>query len=334
MNIKKCWLLATIGVIFLSGINLVEASNAIIWDTGTQEDKFYRITDSNAWANKANWIQVPYGNTNYNFVGDAILDNGNLLIFLHSSGYDSPFMYAVIDGTPSATAELYNSCEGNIWNTRKLETIIIKNSPDEVIVQHNTEHSDPVTYPGVNRVTYTMKNDAPWVEVNGVNEGMYYQSIHAQAEGFAFAPPNIGTTGNDFVVDARVDAIKYPNTWPVRHYPPATHNEMVYQEVTTWGHNELYIMMPENPVNGKTVISVSTVESPYFDGVIEQLGVTGVSNHGSILLGAINHGDTIKSTYPNIHVVPGQVYTTSFIEPVHGNGDYQVGLMENITQVR
>jgi uncharacterized protein involved in type VI secretion and phage assembly len=84
------------------------ADPAIIWDTMVKDDdKFYAFDDSLAWANKASWVQVPYGTTDYNFIGSAVVENGNFWLYLHETHSDSPFLYANVDGVPGTVAELY-----------------------------------------------------------------------------------------------------------------------------------------------------------------------------------------------------------------------------------
>ena len=61
---------------------IVSADNVILYDSniagGEIDGKlYYPFQASLAWANKANWYQVPYSKTEYVFKGDPIIYNGN-----------------------------------------------------------------------------------------------------------------------------------------------------------------------------------------------------------------------------------------------------------------
>jgi hypothetical protein len=112
------------------------AGEAKIWDAMKKYDyKFYAFEKA-AWPDRAQWQQVPHGDLDYEFVGDAIIENGNFWLFLKSSPYDSPFLYANIEGRPGSVSELYTRSRRWIYNHMPVNIKVLKNTPDEVIVEY------------------------------------------------------------------------------------------------------------------------------------------------------------------------------------------------------
>jgi hypothetical protein len=84
-----------------------------LWDANKRYTmKHY---DMRAWQDRAVWSQVPYSTTDYQFRGDCILEGDNFWVSLHSSRYDSVFLYAKTDtdATPGRHNELYRAFDKN-----------------------------------------------------------------------------------------------------------------------------------------------------------------------------------------------------------------------------
>ena len=221
-------------------------SDVKIWDVMHKYDyKFYSFQDS-AWPDRADWVQVPHGTTNYEFVGDIIIENGNFWLFLHSNPYDCPFLYPNIEGRPGFVSEIYTSSEGWIYNHVPVYTKILRNTPDEVMVEYagKKKIEDPDTEVVI--ITYRVKKGGGWIEVNPVKNA-YSQSHHSSPNRFAVAPSNIDT-GNDFVFDPYEMA---PGEYPDIPLPDDS-NKMIIQEIY-WGFYDysIYTVTYPNPIAQK-----------------------------------------------------------------------------------
>lgn len=175
-----------------------------LWDTCHHySQKFYSMHET-AWPDRADWRQVPYGTTDYQFKGDPVLEGHNFWLFLHSSPHDAVFLYAKSDaeGTPSRHNELYrvfqtpNGYRNYGGGSGKCE--IIKNSRDEIEVE-----SASITYTRKGFETtvvtrYRIKADKPWLEVVPVSQAEE-QGMHGESR-FVLAP-EAGVDGQDFVDD-------------------------------------------------------------------------------------------------------------------------------------
>ena len=103
----ECYAIHTPAEVKSEGYTPHEPGTVRIWDAnGKYTMKHY---DMRAWKDRANWSQVPCGVTDYQFSGDCILEGENFWVSLHSSHYDSVFLYAKTDAeaTPGRHNEMY-----------------------------------------------------------------------------------------------------------------------------------------------------------------------------------------------------------------------------------
>ncbi|MCK4625289.1 MAG: hypothetical protein KAV00_08270, partial [Phycisphaerae bacterium] len=63
-----------------------------IWDTNKKYTHFY--VGFVTWKDRAMWSQVPYGRTGHKFRGEAVMENDNMFLFLHSGKQSGPILYA------------------------------------------------------------------------------------------------------------------------------------------------------------------------------------------------------------------------------------------------
>jgi hypothetical protein len=174
-----------------------------IWDANKRYTmKHY---DMRAWQDRANWSQVPYGETHPQLSGDPILEGENFWISLHSSRNDSVFLYAKTDAeaTPGRHNELYRvfdtptglrSYGGGSQTCR-----ILKNTPEEILAE-----SESITYErGGFKTTvttrYRLLGGKPWVEIQPVSQADE-QGMHGESR-FVLAP-EANEDGSDFVDDS------------------------------------------------------------------------------------------------------------------------------------
>jgi len=172
----------------------------VIWDTRQKcTEKHY---DLRPYQRKNMWKLVPYSVTDYRFEGSPVIENRFFFLYLHSSPYDSIFLHAKRNGEPVIwTNELYKC-----YYTRGVEvggakryghgtkyTKILKNTPEEVVVEHQAE-----TYPVT--TTYRILKDKPWLEVRPVSMA-HLQGIHGKVR-MGLVPVEDGA---DYVVDSLRD---------------------------------------------------------------------------------------------------------------------------------
>jgi len=184
-----------------------------IWDA----NKNYTMKhyDMRAWKDRANWSQVPHGVTDYQFRGDCILEGENFWVSLHSSRYDSVFLYAKTDdqATPGRHNELYRVFDTptglrNYGSGSQL-CRILKNTPQEAIV-----YSEAITYQRGGfkttvTTTYRILGGKPWLEIRPVKQADE-QGMHGESR-FVLAPE-----GNEDGSDFADDSLKRPGDYVCR----------------------------------------------------------------------------------------------------------------------
>ncbi len=322
MKFKKCLIVAIYIAMFIKGISIAEAGDAKIWDTmKNYTDRLYTFQ---AWPDRADWIQVPYGNTDYQFVGDPVIENGNFWLFLQSIIAESPFLYANIEGRPGTVGELYGTqFPGWRRNSISVSTEIITNTAEEVTVKYTSQHYKP-EYPGYNTVTYRIKKNSGWIEVKPIGDPLYSKYIHSAPNRFAAAPSNDGT-GNDFIVDPHKDWVDLPPQ-RITHYPPNTNNDfMLYQMFQGTDDYSMDMVTYLNPTaSSPRINSITNETTPR----LSTIGAYMNEDNRAIYLGVINHKNVFRHedvggwSYTNpaggLNVNVGDTYTTSFIPPIPG----------------
>jgi len=192
----------------LTGLSLAiggasSAPGVILWDTGEKlTEKHY---DLRPYKNRASWEQVPYGITDYQFAGSAVLENEFFYIYFHHSLHDAIFLYAKRDGEPKIWVnEMYkryykNGQAQHGHGTRYVK--VIKNSSEEVVVEHQAGE-----YPCIS--THRVSQGKPWVEIRAIKD-IHTQGIHGKTR-IDIVPVE---GGNDYVIDS----LRHPKAY----YKPA-----------------------------------------------------------------------------------------------------------------
>ncbi|MCL7413614.1 MAG: chitobiase/beta-hexosaminidase C-terminal domain-containing protein, partial [ANME-2 cluster archaeon] len=306
MNSKKRFIFIILALILISG-QTAEASSVKIWDTIVKDTghKFYAFDSSYAWANKENWVQVPYGTLNYHFIGNQVIENGNFWFFIHDSGFDSPFMYANMSGSPAPVGEMYikTTIDGiNKWNFYKKSVIITKNTPEESIVIVDSGYT-----PGINVIQYRIKEDSHYIEAKPTTDHDFLAGFHSSPNRFAVAPVKNGT-GTDFVVDPK----NYSNIPEGKHiwfYPDEQYENMMVQEINIGGWFLDYMIIYDDWTSAKPLIEV------YKENNIMRLGSMrahmrpGTSNE-RIYFAQINTENIFYEETPNQAMSAGDSYTS------------------------
>jgi len=182
--------------------------NVRLWDLG-KKYTYKHYWPEKQWKDRAHWKQVPYGvDKQYKFRGDCMIEGVNFWVSLHSSTHDACFLYNKVDkeGTPSRHNELYRSFDGpdglRTYCSGYVSNKVIKNTPEEIIVESTTQVQYRRGYPDfpVQITTlYRVLAGKPWVEIYPIKmaseQGMHGESrIHISPESLP--------GGGDFVADA------------------------------------------------------------------------------------------------------------------------------------
>jgi len=306
LKFKKHLILLIFTLILISG-QTAEASSVKIWDTIIKDTghKFYGFESSYAWGNKDNWVQVPYGTLDYNFIGNQVIENGNFWFFIHDSGFDSPFMYANMGGSPGPVGEMYikTTIDGkDRWNFYIKSVIITKNTPEELILIVDSGYT-----PGINVIQYKIKEDSHYIEAKAMTDHYFIAGFHSSPNRFAVAPIKIGA-GTDFVVDPR----NYSNIPEGKHiffYPDEQYENMMFQEINFGGWFFDHIIIYDDWTFAKPSIEVYKENDIMRLGSIRAHMQSGRSNE-RVFFAQINKENIFLEESPNKAISAGGSYTS------------------------
>jgi len=277
-----------------------------IWDAMKKYDyKFYAFEEA-AWPDRAKWKQVPYGTLDYKFIGDAIIENGNFWLFLKASPYDSPFLYANIDGRPGFCSELYTRSERWAYNHRPVYVKILENTPNEVILEYSGDWPERIRPEVI--VRYRVRRDTGWIEVTPIKNA-YQQSHHSAPNRFAVAPSN-AEDGNDLVVDP----YKVPRGKYVEYPLPPTNNRFMLQQVFwSFRDNCMWMLTYPDPKTASPVIWADNhQEIPRLETINALFGGK------KVILGVINRRDVFHHEDVGKPITAGGKYTSQWKPPYPG----------------
>ena len=308
-------------LILIIEVNLAEAGSTKIWDTKVLEKnpdgtgrQFYSFMSSLSWANKANWVQVPYGKTNYVFKGETVIENGNFWLVFHSTGFDSPFMYPNFNGTPGTVGELYGKANVNgtlKFNLYKKSVTILKNSLDEVSVM-----VDAGLLEGENQIVYTILKDANWFKEEPYNNYQYDFAIHSSPNRFAAAIQDDGE-GDDLVVDPQKET-QLNVEQHKQFYPESYRNNMILQEITVGGKNFIYMLISPDPDATKSYIDVyKAIDNSMRLGTIRGNAKKDKSNY-AMYIGVLNYENIFRHEAVNKYISANETYSSSFKPSIPG----------------
>ncbi len=174
-----------------------------IWDANRKyKMKHY---DMRAWQDRDNWSQVPYGTTEWRFRGDCLLEGENFWISLHSSRYDSVFLYAKTDSeaTPGRHNELYRVFDTPTglrnYGGGSQRCRILKNTPEEICVESEAISYERGGFKTTVTTRYRLFGGQPWVQIEPVRQADE-QGMHGESR-FVLAP-EAAEDGGDFVEDS------------------------------------------------------------------------------------------------------------------------------------
>lgn len=293
---------------------MVSAGDVKIWDSRVSDadHQFYKFTDSYAWQNKANWYQVPYGVTNYNFIGYPIIENGNFWLVMHNTGKDSPFMYPNYAGTPGIVTELYTywldtSAKYNLYPK---SVTILKNTANEV-----SFWTDRGSIKGDNQIQYKILKDSYYFEESPWNDKLYYMRVHSSPQWNAVSFNN-NINSNDLVVDPR-NVNLLVGQW-ARYYPASEHKNMMMQQMVIGSEYSQMYMVYDTYLDSNPMISVYKEKETQVNR-LETMSATvkkGTSN-SKVYIGLINTKNIFLNQELNTYKQVGQVYTSTLSSTIN-----------------
>ena len=181
------------------GYRKLPTGTVVIWDTNRKYTHFF--VGFEAWKDREQWTQVPYGKTDYTFKGDVVLENEAMWLFLHS-GSGRKLFARLGDGKPSIHNKLYlvwwedgGAVHHYDGGPGQMTCTIGKNEPDEVtVVQACGE---------IAASRYRLLAGKHWLEVSPV-EGKRADEMGYHGEARVMLVPDC-KDGNDYVFDAAED---------------------------------------------------------------------------------------------------------------------------------
>lgn len=196
------------------GYSPLKAGTVRIWDANKKYTmKHY---DMRAWQDRDAWSQVPYGLRDYQFRGDCILEGENFWVSLHSSRYDSVFLYAKTDAdaTPGRHNELYRAFDTpdgrwTNYGSGSESCKIITNTPGEIEVESGSITYTRKGYKTTVVTRYRLRGGKPWLEISPVSQADM-QGMHGESR-FVLAP-EAAEDGSDFAEDS----LRHPDNYACR----------------------------------------------------------------------------------------------------------------------
>ncbi|RLI99161.1 MAG: hypothetical protein DRP08_07515, partial [Candidatus Aenigmatarchaeota archaeon] len=288
--------------------------DVILWDTNKKYDYKYPFWD--AYNDRANWTQVPYGTTNYTFKGDAMIENGHYFLFLYSYTGDCPDLRTKFGddrfGTFNEIYKVYDTGGIRDFGHGAVWTEIIKNTPEEVIVKsvgkgHQT---------GLNVTTIYRITKRPWLEVQPV-ERVNQQGIHDKSRLAAFVFKNVSK-------DILLDANKHGDFIERINPPEGCIGEINFQRRLS--SDEDYILFLTFPPGVETnSLTYQTMDYPdcYWEWDCRCCVSRSVSQNFAylgekVIIATLNFKDNWKREDVNKYLSKGDTYTSSFTAPYAG----------------
>jgi hypothetical protein len=253
----------------------------------------YNFVDDAAWKNKANWYTVPIGVTNYNFIGNVVIETDYYYYLFHTDRLNSPMMFPKYQNNiPFPNGNLYGSenygYSTDISNTPNmhLNTIqILTNTDSEITLRVDAGGFGSTSQPNVNILNHTFKTN--YIDISPGNSKSYALALHSGVGGFGIGVANI-ESDNDFLISPYDDSIVTnlsgrtskqsdanfdPVTCPLTTYPynniyhgcdgtsktvPGTANKFLLQLSTMLygnsNYNIMFMIMNKDQSKGKSEI--------------------------------------------------------------------------------
>jgi hypothetical protein len=189
-----------------------------IWDTNEKYLHFY--VGFVAWEDREQWTQVPYGKTDYEFKGEAVMENETMFLFLHSGKQSGPILYAKLGKkNPDAKRQGHEHSIHNalyrVWWEDGGEDHHYDSQPREGTRENRIEKNEQgeaviVNIAGRDRMNagrYRLLAEKHWLEVSPV-EGKRADEMGYHGEARVMLVPDY-KDGNDWSIQPDRERIDY-----------------------------------------------------------------------------------------------------------------------------
>ena len=292
------------------------AGEIVLWDTTkayTQKNPF-----PDALADKADWVQVPYGVTEYTWIGDPMIENKYFYLFLFSNDEDSPCLAAKIGSGRYSSNEIYKVHDTGYRNfgMGRMWTKIIINTPEEIVVE-SAEKGLRFGPPGIPIVNTYHILRKPWLEVRPV-ESMNQQGMHAKSRLAAFVYAGVE---RDVVLDGKKHSEDSENIYPAA----GCLGEINFHRSVSIPSGEdfmWFLTFPAGAENSELTYHGIHYPDPFWEWDDKPAAPSVGANYAyldeKVVIGVLNSGDNWKREDVQELVSAGQVYRSSFAAPYAG----------------
>ena len=285
-------------------------SDVVLWDT--MKCYFEKNPFSNAIAEKENWIQVPYGLTNYTFIGDPMIENEHYYLFLFSNDQDSPALAAKLDNGNYWQNEIYKVHDTGYRNfgMGRMWTKIVKNTPNEVIVI-SAEKGLRFGPPPIPITTLYRIPKRPWLEIRPI-ENVNQQGMHSKTRLAAFIFPN--ATG-DILLDGKKHGNFSENIYP----PEGCIGELNLHRTYSFSIDYdfmWFLTFPPGVENSELTYQGIHYPDPYWEWDCKpcapSVGAQYAYLDEKVVIGVLHYRDIWKREDVKKPISAGETYTSSF----------------------
>jgi len=282
-----------------------------LWDTG----KLYAQKNPmhNAWKDRANWVLVPYGKTDYQPRGDLMLEGETFFLFLFTNKDDSVDLMAKIGEAGYKPNEIYKVHDTGRRNFGHgtMAVKILHNAAEEIVLEHAGEgrkDKQPVV------TKYRVLAGKPWLEVRPV-ERVNQQGMHGKSRICAF----VRKEGEDFILDAK----REPFTEEVNlRAPEGTIGIINFSRRFRTDYDFMWFLTFPPGAEKHRLTYLGFHADPFWEDARSDRPSVGAQyaymGEGGVFIGALNNKDNWKREEVGRKIEAGEVYQTDFEAPYPG----------------
>jgi len=284
-----------------------------LWDTG----KVYAHKNPmhEAWKDRANWVQVPYGKSDCRRRGDLMIENDHFYLFLFTNKDDSVDLMAKLATGGFKPNEIYkvhdtgarNFGHGTMW------VQIFKNTSKEVVVMHAGEgrrHGKPEPIVTIYRVLA----GKPWLKVRPVQR-VNQQGMHGKSRICAF----VKQRGEDFILDAKRERFTKEVNVPA---PEGTIGIINFSRRFRTDYDFMWFMTFPPGAEKHRLTYLGFHADPFWEDARSDRPSVGAQyawlGRGLVAIGVLNEKDNWKREDVRGRIAAGETYRTKFKAPYPG----------------
>ncbi len=282
-----------------------------LWDTGklyTQKNPMH-----DAWKNRANWVLVPYGTTDYQPRGDLMIEGETFYLFLFTNKDDSVDLMAKIGDAGYKPNEIYKVHDTGRRNFGHGTTAvkILHNAAEKIVVEHAGEgqkDKQPVV------TIYHVLAGKPWLEVRPV-ERVNQQGMHGKSRICAF----VKKEGEDFILDSKREPFTEEVIIPA---PEGTIGIINFSRRFRTDYDFMWFMAFPPGVEKHPLTYLGFHADPFWEDARSDRPSVGAQyaymGQGGVFIGVLNAKDNWKREDVGHRLAAGENYRTRFRAPYPG----------------